>query len=156
MLIDNLFSGTVLCDLSYHICGEQKNAILAPQFGKETVMNNVLSQEVEAKEYKEKDKDKDKVGCEAVGYQDVNVCIPVTIKTFGEAGNAKTQCLGKAVIASGCDKCPGKPGGVCKFTISQKLRVEVPVVFGARAEVGEASVDCDCDKVDYDCDTFSE
>lgn len=119
-------------------------------------MNNVLSQEVETEKYKEKDKDKDKVGCEAVGYQDVNVCIPVTIKTFGEAGNAKTQCLGKAVISSGCDKCPGKPGGVCKFTISQKLRVEVPVVFGARAEVGEASVDCDCDKVDYDCDTLSE
>ena len=32
---------------------------------------------------------------------------------------------------------------VCKFTISQKLRVEVPVIFGARAEVGKASVDCD-------------
>lgn len=136
-----------------------KNAVLAkPQFGKETVMNNVLSQEVETEEYKKKDKekDKDKVGCEAVGYQDVNVCIPVTIKTFGEAGNAKTQCLGKAVISSGCDMCPGKPGGECKFTISQKLHVEVPVVFGARAEVGEASVECECDKVASDCDDIIE
>ena len=121
-------------------------------------MNNVLSQEVETEEYKEKekDKDKDKVGCEAVGYQDVNVCIPVTIKTFGEAGNAKTQCLGKAVISSGCDICPGKPGGVCKFTISQKLRVEVPVVFGARAEVGEAAVDCGYAQSVCDCDSIGE
>lgn len=86
----------------------------------------------------------DKAGCSAVGYQDVNVCIPVTIKPFGEAGNAKTQCLGKPVVTSGCDSCQGYPGGECKFTISQKLRVEVPVVFGARAEVGEASVDCGC------------
>jgi hypothetical protein len=88
--------------------------------------------------------DIDKVGCCAVGYQDVNVCIPVTIKTFGEAGNAKTQCLGNAVVSTGCDKCHGKVNDVCKFTISQRLRVEVPVVFGARAEVGEAIVDCGC------------
>lgn len=86
----------------------------------------------------------DKAGCSAVGFQDVSVCIPVTIKPFGEVGNAKTQCLGKAVVASGCDHCPGKPGEVCKFTISQKLRVEVPVIFGARAEIGEAAVDCGC------------
>ncbi len=88
--------------------------------------------------------EKDKVGCSAVGFQDVNVCIPITIKPFGEAGNAKTQCLGRPVVVAGCDKCQGKPGDVCKFTISQKLRVEVPVIFGARAEVGEASVDCGC------------
>lgn len=87
---------------------------------------------------------KDKAGCSAVGYQDVNVCIPVTIKPFGEVGNAKTKCVGKAVVSSGCGKCMGKPGDVCQFTISQKLRVEVPVVFGARAEVGETSIDCGC------------
>lgn len=86
----------------------------------------------------------DRTGCSAVGYQDVNVCIPVTIKPFGEVGNAKTKCIGKAVVAQGCSRCPGKPGEVCKFTISQKLRVEVPVIFGARAEAGEASVDCGC------------
>lgn len=115
-------------------------------------MNNILSQEVGKEECEEKDK----VGCKAVGHQDVNVCIPVTIKPFGEAGNAKTQCLGKAVILSGCDMCPGEPGGVCKFTISQKLRVEVPVVFGARAEVGEASVDCGCVREAGDNDAVSE
>lgn len=93
---------------------------------------------------KEGCKKMDKAGCSATGYQDVNVCIPVTIKPFGEAGNAKTKCLGKAVVSAGCDHCPGKPGDVCKFTISQKLRVEVPVIFGARAEVGEASVECGC------------
>lgn len=90
----------------------------------------------------------DKAGCSAVGYQDVNVCIPITIKPFGEAGNAKTKCLGRAVVSADCDKCPGRLGAICKFTISQKLRVEVPVVFGARAEVGEASIDCGCAESD--------
>lgn len=90
----------------------------------------------------EDEKTADKTGCPAVGYQDVNVCIPVTIKPFGEAGNVRTQCLGNPVISSKCDTCSGNPGGVCKFTISQKLRVEVPVIFGAKAEVGEAVIDC--------------
>lgn len=87
---------------------------------------------------------KDEIGCPAVGYQDVDVCIPITIKAFGEVGNAKTQCLGESVISSGSDICLGKPGEVCKFTISQRLRVEVPVIFGARAEAGEALIDCGC------------
>lgn len=86
----------------------------------------------------------DQVGCPAVGYQDVNVCIPISIKAFGEVGNVKTQCMGKSIISSGYDVCSGKPGEVCKFSISQKLRVEVPVIFGARAEAGEAIIDCGC------------
>jgi len=99
------------------------------------------------------------VGCSTIGYQDVNVCVPISIKAFGEVGNAKTQCLGKSIISSGCDFCAGKPGDVCKFTISQKLRVEVPVIFGARAEAGEAIIDCvgctekmDCCCLDYEDD----
>lgn len=122
----------------------------------EQEMDSVMFEEVERLDYDEQGKtvyvDKDKAGCSAVGYQDVNVCIPVTIKPFGEAGNATTRCLGKAVVSSDCEECPGKPGDVCKFTISQKLRVEVPVVFGARAEIGEASIDCGCAERADNCD----
>lgn len=46
---------------------------------------------------------KDEIGCSIMGYQDVDVCIPITVKAFGEVGNAKTQCLGKSVISCGCD-----------------------------------------------------
>lgn len=101
-------------------------------------MDNEFEQEIDEALYEEADR----AGCPVVGYQDVNVCIPVTIKPFGEAGNAKTQCLGNAVVTPGCSHCPGKQGEVCRFTISQKLRVEVPVIFGARAEIGDASVEC--------------
>ena len=33
----------------------------------------------------------EQVGCPTMGYQDVTVCVPVTIKAFGEVGNAKTK-----------------------------------------------------------------
>lgn len=107
-----------------------------------------MSEELDKKIEEELERERCKTGCSATGFQDVKVCIPVTIKPFGEVGNAKTECLGKPVVTPGCDGCPGKPGGVCKFTISQKLRVEVPVIFGARAEAGEASVECKCAESD--------
>lgn len=109
-------------------------------------MDDEMNQEMVRTDCEEPDRE----GCSAVGYQDVNVCVPVTIRPFGEAGNAKTTCLGKAAVSSGCKACPGKPDEVCRFTISQMLRIEVPVVFGARAEVGEASVSCGCADVEYD------
>ncbi|MDO4297366.1 MAG: hypothetical protein Q4C59_02670 [Lachnospiraceae bacterium] len=97
-----------------------------------------------------------KIGCSAIGYQEVDVCLPVTIKPFGEVGNIKTHCEGKPSITPGSDCCPGKPGGVCKFTISQKLRIEVPVIFGAKAEVGEASVDCGCVESMENCEMYPD
>lgn len=51
----------------------------------------------------------DEFGCSTVCCQDVDVCVPITIKAFGEVENAKTQCLGKSVISSGSDACFGKP-----------------------------------------------
>lgn len=96
--------------------------------------------------------EKEKAGCSVTGYQDVNVCIPVTIKPFGEVGNAKTKCLGNAIVSADCDKCPDKHSDICKFTISQMLRVEVPVIFGARAEVGDAAVSCGCTGNTESCD----
>lgn len=112
-------------------------------------MDNAFEQEIDEPMYEEKER----VGCPVVGYQDVNVSIPVTIKPFGEAGNARTQCLGSAVVTSGIERGQGKPDGACRFTIRQRLRVEVPVIFGARAEIGDAIVDCGCAKSDSRCDT---
>lgn len=93
----------------------------------------------------------DEPGCPAMGCQDVTVCVPVTIKPYGQVGNAKVQCLGQPIVRSGCDLCPGNQDGVCQFTISQKLRVQVPVFFGAQAEAGKASADCGCDNSETSC-----
>ncbi len=80
--------------------------------------------------------------CPAVGHQDVVVGVPVEIKPFADVGKIKAECMGKPIIARGTSKCEGRPNEVCKFTISQKIRVEVPVIFGAKAEVGPARIEC--------------
>ncbi|MBE5812485.1 MAG: hypothetical protein E7314_02370 [Clostridiales bacterium] len=83
------------------------------------------------------------VGCTESCYRDISVSVPITIKPFGEVGNAKTECVGNAVVIEKYDPCDKKHDNSCKFTITQKLRIEVPVIFGARAEAGDACVDCD-------------
>lgn len=98
----------------------------------------------------------DPVGCPVVGYQDVDVSVPVTVKPFGEVGNAKTQCIGKPIVCTDHKDCCDKGCEVCRFTISQRLRVEVPVIFGARAEIGEATVDCGRADKDEKCDGHKE
>lgn len=88
--------------------------------------------------------------CPAVGHQEVEVCVPVEVKPFAEVGKIKTQCVGKAVVAK-CDKCQGEKKRECKFTITQKIKVEIPVVFGANTKVGEAHCNFDCDQKDKPC-----
>lgn len=94
--------------------------------------------------------------CPAKGFQDVLICVPVEVKPFAEVGKVKTECLGHPIIIS-CDKCEGRKHGICKFTISQKIRVEVPVIFGAKTEVGEAHIDCEHPKGEEEhCDSYNK
>lgn len=80
--------------------------------------------------------------CPAVGYQKVSVCVPVTVTPFAHAGATVTKCCGDPVVVAGETPCSGKKNGVCSFTISQTICVEVPVNFGATAAVGDTFVDC--------------
>lgn len=80
--------------------------------------------------------------CPAVGYQKVGVSVPVTVIPFAQAGATKTKCCGASVVLSGDTPCEGKKNGVCTFTLSQTLCIEIPVDFGATTIVGDTYVDC--------------
>lgn len=80
--------------------------------------------------------------CNAMGYKDVSVCVPVTVKSFGVTGEVTTECLSEAEILKDYEYPYGENSSECNFYISQKLRITVPVCFGAEAEIGEFSVDC--------------
>lgn len=80
--------------------------------------------------------------CPAVGYQKVGVNVPVTVIPFAQAGITKTKCCGSSVVLSGDTPCVGKKNGVCTFTLSQTLCIEIPVDFGATTIVGDTYVDC--------------
>lgn len=83
--------------------------------------------------------------CPASAYQLANVSVPVTVTPFAKTGMPKVTCCGETVITPGKDGGCGRPGSAsCSFTISQRISVEIPVTFGARASVGASTVDCEC------------
>lgn len=88
--------------------------------------------------------------CPAVGSQSVVACLPVTVCPYAVTGPAVVQCCGEPIVNQCCGHCRGKVNGTCEFTISQKIRVEIPVEFGASVNIGDTFVDCDCPK----CDDF--
>lgn len=80
--------------------------------------------------------------CPATGFQKLSVCVPVLVTPFAQTGRTVTKCCGDPEVTPGDKPCPGKKNGVCAFTISQTICVEVPVNFGAEATVGDTFVDC--------------
>lgn len=80
--------------------------------------------------------------CPATGFQKASVCVPVSVAPFANTGTTVTKCCGNPVVVSGEKPCKGTKNGVCHFTISQTICVEVPINFGARAQVGDTFVDC--------------
>jgi len=81
-------------------------------------------------------------GCPTTTYQEVDVCVPVTIAPYATVGEAVVSCCGDPTITQGTAACAGSTGGTCSFTISQRVCVAVPVTFGANAQVGDYAVNC--------------
>lgn len=110
--------------------------------------------EYNSSDVKSTEKKCDEEICPAIGFQSVNVCVPVEVTPFAKAGNVKVSCFGEPVISKDCKKCKGEKNGSCSFTISQTLCVEVPVCFGANTWIGDTFVCCgsECDDFDCECD----
>ena len=88
--------------------------------------------------------------CPTVGSQTATVCLPVKVNPFSVAGPPKIECCGEPRVMPACDHCHGKINGACEFTISQKIRVEIPVQFGATVDLGNTYVDCERAKGEKD------
>lgn len=79
--------------------------------------------------------------CTKSAYQRAAVSVPIEVKPFAYTGPTQTLCCTDPIIKD--IRCHSHCGHrVCYFTISQEICVEVPVHFGAKAEVGEAWIDC--------------
>ena len=79
--------------------------------------------------------------CPSMTHEEATVTVPVSVRAFANVGNVEFKCMGQAVVTRNSDFTPGRPCAVSKFTISQKLRVDIPIKFKAEAETGEGYVD---------------
>ena len=79
-------------------------------------------------------------GCPARTSEDAKVTVPVKVSARAEVGEVTIKCKGPAVVTRNSDKTPGMPGAVSRFTVSQRLRIDIPLEFTAEADVGEGHV----------------
>lgn len=94
--------------------------------------------------------------CDTKAYQSATICVPVTITPFAKVGEILTECCGKPEISHKYGKCKGIENGNCKFTISQKIKVEIPVEFGANTTIGGTFVECENLDTDEPCEEHKE
>ena len=83
-------------------------------------------------------------------FEDVDVAVPVSVRAFADVGNVAFRCLGATIIpeSSGKSFCGC---GCDKFIISQKMRIDIPVMYGAEADVGEGHIHFEEPKSHSDC-----
>lgn len=81
-------------------------------------------------------------GCETLTYQQATVCAPVEVTPQASVGVVNTTCCGEPIVTPGATTCPFEARS-CHFTVEQRVCIEVPVTFSARADVGEPTIDCE-------------
>jgi len=84
--------------------------------------------------------------CPAKVFEEAKVTVPCEVRAFAEVGHVELKCKGEPVVTRNSVCTPGRPGAVSRFTVSQRLRVDIPLVFSAEAEVGEGHVDFDLNR----------
>lgn len=82
--------------------------------------------------------------CPGVGSQLATVCLPVSIHPYAVTGPAVVKCCGEMILTPSCSHCRGKANEGCDFTITQTIKIDVPVEFGATVNVGDTFVECHC------------
>ena len=83
--------------------------------------------------------------CKSIIEKFLTICLPVKTTPNVKVGKIKTECCGNPIIsAKKHEKCCGeKNDGCCKFTIIQKMKIEIPIDFDAKTEIDDLFVDCE-------------
>lgn len=78
--------------------------------------------------------------CPVTACHETTACVPVSISPFADPGPISIECCGTPVVRSGCEPCSGIPNGHYEFTVSQKMKINIPIAFGVDIMVGETYV----------------
>lgn len=90
--------------------------------------------------------------CDVNIFQDLDVCVPITVEPFVKLHEAEVECIDEPYIVSSQYNCKNK-NGTCRFNLAQKLCIMIPIEFKAKTSSGPTSVICG-DISDEDCPSF--
>jgi len=78
--------------------------------------------------------------CPSKTKQEVKITVPVEVRAAAKVGRIDIDCLGCPVIGENGLVPAGEHCATSRFTVSQRIRVEIPIVFEAEVEVGDERV----------------
>lgn len=81
--------------------------------------------------------------CPVNAIHETTACVPISISPFAETEQISIENVGTPVINCGGEPCCGIVNGRFDFTISQTMKINIPIVFGADIVVGEAHIQND-------------
>ena len=86
--------------------------------------------------------------CPVIANQIAKVSLPVSTRPFAVTGPVTVECHGRPTVSEPeTDDC-GRHS--CRFIISQRLKISVPVEFGANVKIGESSFECERATIEYE------
>jgi hypothetical protein len=79
--------------------------------------------------------------CDVTAFQEIDVCVPITVEPYVDLEEPIIECIEEpCLVPIPC--CAWNKKGKCRFAISQKLSIMIPIEFKAEALSGPASVNC--------------
>lgn len=79
--------------------------------------------------------------CDVTAFQEIDVCVPITVEPYVDLGQPIIDCIEEpCLLPIPCGSWNKK--GKCKFFISQKLSIMIPIEFKAETCSGPASIRC--------------
>ena len=80
-------------------------------------------------------------GCPAEVVRYADVSLPIAVQPYAALGEVETACCGTpTVVVSNPFPCSGNCG--CDLVVTQRLRIRIPIEFGATVEAESASAIC--------------
>lgn len=79
--------------------------------------------------------------CDVNTFQEIDVCVPITVEPYVDLGDPIIECIEEPnLVPIPCGAWDKR--GKCRFAISQKLSIMIPIEFKAEACSGPASISC--------------
>lgn len=90
-------------------------------------------------EYEKNGKFSCNVGCPLSVSQDMDVNVPVEVCAYADVGDATFQCIDSTIVPNPTDACY-RQNAINKFTLSQRIRIDIPIVYRAEANIDKEQV----------------
>lgn len=79
-------------------------------------------------------------GCPVNANEELDITVPVTVQASSDIGDVVIRCM-NSTINRNTNYAPGDPNAISKFTVSQRIHVDIPLIFNADIGVGDGYVE---------------